>query len=210
MKGIFITVEGGDGAGKSTQIDNITRFFEEKGRVVVHTREPGGTHIGEKLRQILLDRENSEMNAVTEMLIYAAARAQHVREVIMPALAEGKVVICDRFVDSSIAYQGYGRRLGDMVAEVNGHATGGLRPDMTFWLDIDPEAGRARASGAGELDRLEVEKLDFHYAVREGYRKIAESDPDRVRRVDASKTVDEICRAIYGHLEELCSRAAED
>ena len=211
MRGIFITLEGGDGAGKSTQIENITRFFEEKGRVVVHTREPGGTHISEKLRQILLDRDNSEMQAVTEMLIYAASRAQHVRELIMPALERGDVVICDRFVDSSVAYQGYGRKLGDMVAEVNKHATGGLRPDMTFWMDIDPEAGRARASGAGELDRLEVEKLDFHYAVREGYRKIAESEPDRVRRIDASKTVDEICSCIYEHLEELCSRVgAED
>jgi dTMP kinase len=128
----------------------------------VHTREPGGTAISEKLRDILLDNQNTEMNAVTEMMIYAASRAQHVRELIIPALERGDVVICDRFVDSSVAYQAYGRGLGDMVAEVNEHATGGLRPDMTFWLDIDPEAGRARAAKAGELDRLELEGHNTH------------------------------------------------
>ncbi|MBQ6389909.1 MAG: dTMP kinase [Mogibacterium sp.] len=204
MRGLFITLEGGDGAGKSTQIRNITRFFEERGLVVVHTREPGGTQISEKLRDILLDKSNSEMSPVTEMLIYAAARAQHVREFVMPALERGEVVICDRFVDSSIAYQAYGRELGSMVAEVNRHATGGLDPDITFWLDIDPEAGRARASKAGDLDRLELEKLDFHYRVYEGYRKIAEADPERVRRVDASRSVDEIRDDIYVHLQRLC------
>lgn len=204
MRGLFITLEGGDGAGKSTQIRNITRFFEERGLVVVHTREPGGTQISEKLRDILLDKSNSEMSPVTEMLIYAAARAQHVREFVMPALERGEVVICDRFVDSSIAYQAYGRELGSMVAEVNRHATGGLDPDITFWLDIDPEAGRARASKAGDLDRLELEKLDFHYRVYEGYRKIAEADPERVRRVDASRSVDEIRDDIYVRLQRLC------
>lgn len=206
MRGLFITLEGGDGAGKSTQIDNITRFFEEKGLVVVHTREPGGTQISEKLRTILLDKENKEMSAVTEMLIYAASRAQHVREKIMPALERGEIVICDRFTDSSIAYQAYGRELGDMVAEVNAHATGGLDPDITFWMDIDPAAGRARASRAGELDRLELEQLDFHYRVYEGYRQIAERFPDRIRRIDASQSVDEIKDKILEHLEELCER----
>ncbi len=204
MKGLFITLEGGDGAGKSTQIRNIERFFTEKGLVVVHTREPGGTPIGEKLRDILLDKDNAEMSAVTEMLIYAASRSQHVREFVMPALERGEIVICDRFVDSSIAYQAYGRGLGDMVAEVNRHATGGLRPDITFWLDIDPEAGRARAAKAGDLDRLEREKSDFHYRVYEGYRRIAEQEPDRVRRIDAADTVENICSRIYECLEELC------
>ena len=204
MKGLFITLEGGDGAGKSTQIRNIERFFTEKGLVVVHTREPGGTPISEKLRDILLDNDNSEMFAETEMLIYAASRAQHVRELVIPALERGEIVICDRFVDSSVAYQAYGRELGDMVSEVNRHATGGLRPDITFWLDIDPAAGRARAARAGELDRLELEKLDFHYRVYEGYKKIAENEPDRVRRIDASDTVENICSNIYECLEELC------
>lgn len=206
MKGLFITLEGGDGAGKSTQIRNIERFFTEKGLIVVHTREPGGTNIGEKLREILLDSNNTEMSAETEMLIYAAARAQHVREFVIPALERGEIVICDRFVDSSIAYQAYGRELGEMVAEVNSYATGGLKPDITFWLDIDPQAGKARAAKAGELDRLEREKMDFHYRVYDGYRKIAEQEPDRVRRIDAADSVENICSHIYECLEDLCSK----
>lgn len=204
MKGLFITLEGGDGAGKSTQIRNIERFFEEKGLLVVHTREPGGTHISEKLREILLDNSNTEMSDVTEMMIYAAARAQHVKELILPALERGDIVICDRFVDSSVAYQAYGRELGDMVSIVNSYATGGLSPDITFWLDIDPAAGRARAAKAGDLDRLEQEKLDFHYRVYEGYRLIAEKEPDRVKRIDASDTVDNIRDNIYEYLDALC------
>ncbi len=204
MKGLFITLEGGDGAGKSTQIRNIERFFQRKGLVVVHTREPGGTPISEKLRNILLDNENSEMDPVTEMMIYAASRAQNVREKILPAIERGDIVICDRFVDSSVAYQAYGRQLGDMVEEVNRHATGGLVPDITFWMDIDPEAGKARAAKAGDLDRLELEKMDFHYRVYEGYRRIAEKDPDRVKRIDAADTVDNIRDHIYECLEELC------
>ena len=203
MRGLFITLEGGDGAGKSTQIDNITRFFEERDHIVVHTREPGGTAIGEKLRSILLDKDNIEMFPETEMLIYAAARAQHVRELIIPALERGCVVICDRFVDSSVAYQGYGRGLGEMVAEVNEKATGGLKPDITFWMDIDPAAGRARASRAGELDRLELEELDFHYRLYEGYRSIAEQYPDRVKRIDATQSVEDIKNQIYAYLEKL-------
>lgn len=205
MKGLFITLEGGDGAGKSTQIRNIERFFTGKGLVVVHTREPGGTQISEKLRDILLDSRNTEMAAVTEMLIYAAARAQHVREFVIPALERGEIVICDRFVDSSIAYQAYGRELGDMVAEVNNYATGGLDPDITFWLDIDPRAGKARAAKAGDLDRLELEKLDFHYRVYEGYKQLAAMAPERIKRIDASGTVDGICAEIYGYLEKLCA-----
>ena len=204
MRGLFITLEGGDGAGKSTQIRNIERFFEEKGLVVVHTREPGGTPISEKLRNILLDNSNTEMADVTEMMIYAASRAQNVREFILPALERGEIVICDRFVDSSIAYQAYGRELGDMVGIVNHYATGGLTPDITFWLDIDPQAGKIRAAKAGDLDRLELEQMDFHYRVYDGYKRLAEDDPGRVKRIDASDTVDNIKDAIYAHLEELC------
>ncbi len=204
MKGLFITLEGGDGAGKSTQIRNIERFFDEKDLVVVHTREPGGTPIGEKLREILLDKENREMEDVTEMMIYAAARAQHVRELIVPSLEEGKVVICDRFVDSSIAYQAFGRGLGEQVAEVNARATGGLEPDITFWLDIDPEVGRQRAGREGGLDRLELEQLDFHVRVREGYSELAKKHPERIKRIDASKSIEEMRDDIYRNLDELC------
>jgi len=203
MRGLFITLEGGDGAGKSTQIEYIEKFFREKNRVVVCTREPGGTRISEMLRNILLDKQNTEMEDVTEMMIYAAARSQSVREFIKPALERGEVIICDRFVDSSIAYQGYGRELGDMVAEVNSYATGGLRPDITFWFDIDPEKGRERAAKAGEPDRLEREALDFHYRVYEGYKKIAEKEPDRVKRIDATASIEDIKNEIRAYLEEL-------
>ena len=208
-KGLFITLEGGDGAGKSTQIRNIDSFFASRGRLVLHTREPGGTKIGEKLRAILLDKENSEMDAVTEMLIYAASRAQHVREVVIPALERGEVVICDRFTDSSVAYQGYGRGLGDVVAEVNRRATGGLEPDITFWLDIDPDAGRARAAKAGEPDRLEREAREFHYRLYEGYKALAQKHPERIKRIDASQTPDQIAEEIYEYLEELCGKDEE-
>ena len=204
MKGLFITLEGGDGSGKSTQIRNIEKYFTEKGLAVTHTREPGGPRISEKLREILLDTGNTEMEAVTEMLIYAASRAQHVRETVIPALERGEIVICDRFVDSSIAYQAYGRKLGDMVAEVNKYATGGLSPDLTIWLDIDPETGKARASGDKGPDRLDLESSDFHARVREGYRHIAETEPERFRRIDATGTIEEIKDKIYACLEELC------
>lgn len=204
MKGLFITLEGGDGSGKSTQIRNIENYFTEKGMKVLHTREPGGSPISEKLRDILLDTDNTEMEAVTEMFIYAASRAQHVRETVIPALERGEVVICDRFVDSSIAYQAYGRRLGDMVAEVNRHATGGLRPDITIWLDIDPETGKARASGDKGPDRLDLESADFHERVRAGYRSIAEAEPDRFKRIDAGGSIEEIRDLIYGCLDSLC------
>lgn len=205
MKGLFITLEGGDGAGKSTQIRYIESFFAEKGLLVVHTREPGGTAIGEMLRDILLDSSNLEMENVTEMLIYAAARAQHVREFVKPALERGEIVVCDRFVDSSIAYQAYGRQLGDMVATVNSYATGGLLPDITFWMDLDPETGRERVSRDGALDRLEMQKLDFHYRVYDGYREMAENNPERIKRIDASGSVDDISAEIGEHLSKLCS-----
>lgn len=205
MRGLFITLEGGDGAGKSTQIRNIEKYFLDKGMVVTHTREPGGTPISEKLRAILLDTENTGMDAVTEMLIYAAARAQHVREVVMPALERGEIVICDRFVDSSIAYQGFGRELGSMVAEVNAHAIGGVMPDLTIWLDIDPETGKKRATKDKKPDRLELEPDAFHRRVREGYESIAKDDPRRFKRIDASGSVDTIREEIYSCLDSLCS-----
>ena len=206
MRGLFITLEGGDGAGKSTQIRNIESFFDKKGLVVVHTREPGGTQISEKLRDILLDSHNTEMEAVTEMLIYAAARAQHVREIVKPALETGNIVICDRFVDSSIAYQTYGRNLGDMVRVVNEYATDRLTPDITFWMDIDPDAGKERVSKMGDFDRLEMEERDFHYRVYEGYKTIAESESGRVKRIDASRSVEEISEEIKKYLVEICEK----
>lgn len=203
-RGYFITVEGSDGVGKSTQIHNIENYFLKLGYEVQLTREPGGTRIGDKLRDILLDVSNDEMNEMTEMLIYAASRAQHIKELIEPSLKKGKIVISDRYIDSSIAYQGYGRRLGeDAVKIVNEYASFGLIPDLTFWLDLDPELGRKRILSRAMIqdkdvtfDRIELEKNDFHNRVREGYKEIARKNPDRVHRIDASLKADEVWEEI--------------
>lgn len=208
-RGLFITFEGTDGTGKSTQIEFAREYFESRGFNVLMSREPGGTSISEKLRDILLDKANDEMSPVTEMMIYAASRAQLVSEVIIPAVNDGTVVICDRFVDSSVAYQAFGRGLGDMVAEVNSYATTGLAPDITFFMDIDPEVGRSRIAG-GELDRLEQEKSDFFRRVYDGYKIIAASDPGRVKTIDASGTVEEVRAAIEVHLDEITGRMGLD
>lgn len=203
-RGYFITVEGSDGVGKSTQIHNIENYFLKLGYEVQLTREPGGTRIGDKLRDILLDVSNDEMNEMTEMLIYAASRAQHIKELIEPSLKKGKIVISDRYIDSSIAYQGYGRRLGeDAVKIVNEYASYGLIPDLTFWLDLDPELGRKRILSRSIIqdknvtfDRIELEKNDFHNRVREGYKEIARKNPERVHRIDASLKADEVWEEI--------------
>lgn len=201
-KGIFITLEGPDGAGKSTQIENIRQYFLERGREVILTREPGGTAISEKLREILLDPENKEMTNLAEMMIYAAARAQHCAERIEPALRDGRIVICDRFADSSIAYQGYGRGLGDVVQKVNDIAVHGVWPDVTFFLDVDPEIGRARI-GKDRLDRLEQEQSDFHYRVYEGYKTIWKNNPKRVIRIDANQDVTAVRAEIFAQLDRI-------
>lgn len=203
-RGYFITVEGSDGVGKSTQIHNIENYFLKLGYEVQLTREPGGTSIGDKLRDILLDVSNDEMNKMTEMLIYAASRAQHIKELIEPSLKKGKIVISDRYIDSSIAYQGYGRRLGeDVVKIVNEYASFGLIPDLTFWLDLDPELGRKRILSRSIIqdkdvtfDRIELEKNDFHNRVREGYKEIARKNPERVHRIDASLKADDVWEEI--------------
>ena len=203
-RGYFITVEGSDGVGKSTQIHNIENYFLKLGYEVQLTREPGGTRIGDKLRDILLDVSNDEMNEMTEMLIYAASRAQHIKELIEPSLKKGKIVISDRYIDSSIAYQGYGRRLGeDAVKIVNEYASFGLIPDLTFWLDLDHELGRKRILSRSIIqdkdvtfDRIELEKNDFHNRVREGYKEIARKNPERVHRIDASLKADEVWEEI--------------
>ena len=205
-RGLFITLEGPDGAGKTTQIDNITEYFHGLGKDVVCSREPGGTKISEKLREIVLDKANGEMADTTEMLIYAAARAQHIAEKIGPALAAGEIVICDRFMDSSIAYQGYGRDLGDQVRIVNNYAINGIEPDITFFMDIDPARGRARI-GKDVQDRLESEKLEFLYKVYEGYKAIQKAEPERVIRIDADRDIDEVKADILSNLDRLVAKA---
>lgn len=203
-KGFFISVEGPDGSGKSTQIEFIKEFFRERNIDFVFTREPGGTSIGEKIRTILLDTDNVEMDAMTEAMLYAAARAQDVAEVIMPALEAGKVVICDRFVDSSIAYQGYGRALGDSVRHINSYAVRHCMPDLTFLMKLDPEVGKHRIKTELQ-DRLEAEREAFHREVYRGYLELEAACPERIFGIDASRSIDEIKADVCLKLEELLS-----
>lgn len=201
-KGIFISIEGPDGSGKSTQIENIKQFFSDKNIDIVFTREPGGTAIGERIRDIILDKNCKEMSYMAEAMLYAASRAQHVEEVIKPALEAGKIVMCDRFVDSSIAYQGYGRNLGEAVAIINSFAIGNCIPDITFLLKLDPSIGRGRIK-ASDQDRLEQEQDDFHFDVYTGYLELEEKYKDRIVGIDASKSIEEIRLDIYKKLEEV-------
>ena len=205
MKGYFLSVEGGDGSGKSTQIQNIKNYLTERGQEVILSREPGGTPIGEKIRELILDPANEAMTGRAEMLLYAASRAQHVEEKILPALAEGKTILSDRFTDSSSAYQGYGRALGDMVAEVNRIATGGKEPDLTIFLDITPAAGLARKNRqAGHvLDRMEQEKADFHEAVYAGYLAVAKESNGRIAVIDADRPAEEVFADIRKALDRV-------
>ena len=193
--GLFITFEGGDGAGKSTQIDLLADHLRSLGYEVLLTREPGGTKISEKIRGVLLDPENKEMAPVTEMMLYAAARAQLVTEVIRPAISEGKVVICDRFLDSSLAYQSYGRGLGDAVLQVNQYAVDGCMPDVTIYLRVDPKTGRQRIR-TRDQDRIESESERFHDRVHDGYEQLCLQYPDRITAIDARGTIEEISQAI--------------
>ncbi len=208
-KGLFITFEGPDGSGKTTQITAAKNYLIARGFDVILTREPGGTPVAERIRDVILDPVNTGMDPVTEALLYAASRADHVAKVILPALEEGKVVISDRFVDSSYAYQGAGRDLGDTVRVVNAYATRGLMPDLTVLLLLDPEAGQKRIEARiarGEeaaLDRIELEKLDFHRKVYEGYKALADEEPDRIELLDASGSISEIAGTIRKRLDGL-------
>ena len=202
--GAFLTVEGLDGSGKGTQIERLTDALDRWGYEVVHTREPGGTPIGEKIREILLDKENTAMTDVTEALLYAASRAQHVREKILPAVAEGKVVLCDRYLDSSVAYQGGGRQLGiDKVLGINAPAVEGAMPDLTVYLDIDHRESLKRRCAASEPDRLEMEAESFHARVEDGYHQLIARHPERFAVVNASGTREEIAAEIQ---EKVLSR----
>lgn len=205
MKGIFITIEGGDGSGKSTQIELLRGFVMEHGYDVVLTREPGGTRISEVIRDIILDKELTEMTDMTEALLYAAARAQHTETKIVPNLKAGKIVICDRYVDSSIVYQGYARGLGDSVRIINEYATNYLLPHLTILLDLSHKESMERKKNQKELDRLEMQKERFHKMVSQGYRDLAELHPDRILRVDASLPIQEIHSIIVNRIKVLLS-----
>ncbi len=202
MEGIFITMEGPDGSGKTTQIDLLKKYLEKKGYDIVIAREPGGTVIGEAIRKIILNPEYEEMGHMTELLLYASARAQLVNQVIKPALTEGKAVICDRFVESSAVYQGIGRGLGvDTVYEVNNYALGDVQPKLTIFMDLDAEEGIKRKKEQAELDRMEKENLSFHKRVVDGYRQLARLYPERIVPIDATLPIDTIHSMIVEEVE---------
>lgn len=203
MKGIFITMEGPDGAGKSTQIDMLKKYLEKKGYHILLTRDPGGNPISEEIRKVILNKEFTEMGYMTELLLYASARAQLVKENIKPALETGQAVIADRFVDSSAVYQGIGRGLGiDTVYKVNEFALQGIMPDLTFLMDLDAETGIARKKDQAELDRMESETIEFHRSVVEGYRKLADLSPERIIKIDATLPKETIHAIIVSNVEK--------
>ena len=206
MKGLFIVMEGPDGSGKTTQINLIEQYLKEAGYECLITREPGGTVIGEEVRELILNPEYKEMSPVTEMLLYAASRAQLVHEVIGPALEAGRIVISDRFVDSSIVYQGIARNLGiSTVAAVNAPGIGIYRPDGIFFIDLSEAEGIRRKKNQKKLDRMEQESIDFHHLVSEGYRKVLAERPE-VIKIDGGKDIDVIQKKIRNHVDELLKK----
>lgn len=201
-KGLLIALEGPDGCGKSTQIELLDKYFREKGFDVIKTREPGGTAISEKIRNIILDNNNSEMGYMCEALLYAASRAQLTDEVIKPALEEGKIVICDRFVYSSMVYQGIGRGLGtEVVKSINDAALRGLEADLVFMITIPYDEGLERKKKQRELDRLENVGNDFHRKVFEGYSKISETY-DKIIVIDGNNQIENVHKKIITHIEQ--------
>ena len=206
-RGLFLTLEGAEGVGKSTNIAFITEYLEQHGIEYVLTREPGGTQLAEKIRDLLLAVHEEPMSELTELLLVFAARAQHLDNVIEPALATGKWVVCDRFTDATFAYQGSGRGLSvETIDQLQSMVQGELRPDLTLILDLDPEIGMERASNRGELDRFEREQQSFFRNVRQAYLDIAEAEPARCLVIDASKPLEEVKLELLAALERGLSR----
>ena len=202
-RGKFITFEGCDGCGKSTQLRLLSEYLEKNGVPHIFTREPGGGKISEAIREILRNGKNSEMTDACEALLYAAARVQHLSDRVEPALNEGKLVVCDRYVDSSLAYQAYARGLGtDFIGKINAYALEHYLPDVTVFIDLTPEAAFKRKHGADENDRLEQAGMAFHRRVYEGYKAIAAENPERVVCVDGNQTPDEIFTEVVRILKE--------
>lgn len=198
MQGLFITFEGPDGSGKTTVCQMVYQRLLADGIEAIHTREPGGIEIAEKIRDIILDPANTAMDERTEALLYAASRRQHLAEKVLPAIKDGKVVVCERFVDSSLAYQGYGRMIGfDEVLKINDFAIQGHWPDITLYLDVDEKTGLERIKDRHFKDRLDKESLEFHHRVNEGYRLIIDHFKDRIRIVDARQKLDAVIEDVY-------------
>jgi len=203
-KGIFITIEGTDGSGKSTQMKKMEDYLKEQGYEVVVTRDPGGTLISESIRKIVLDPENTEMSKMTELLLYYAARAQLAFQLIKPALNEGKIVLCDRYIDSTYVYQGYGRGFDrETIDKLNDISLSGVIPDLTLFLDISPEIALKRRFNATSFDRIEKEKMDFHMRVYNGYKKLCEIFPERIARIDASNSKNKVYEEIKEILDQI-------
>lgn len=203
-KGIFITFEGLEGSGKSTHVGLLASKIKEKDREIKVTREPGGTRIGEVIRQITHNKDNVDLTAVAESYLMAASRAQHVREIIRPAIDAGLIVICDRFLDSSLAYQGFGRELGESkIFDLNQMAIDGVWPDLTFYLDIDPEEGMVRRNGTNKIDRLDLQQKDFYQRVKAGYESLADKYKERYFIVNTKKEINDVAKIIWNKVQNL-------
>jgi dTMP kinase len=204
MSGKLIVFEGVEGCGKTTQIQLCFQWLESLNIPVLLTREPGGTELGKDLRALLLEKSPSKpVEEVTELLLYAADRAQHIQEELKPNLATGKFILCDRYTDSTIAYQGYGRGLDmSLINNLNQIATGGLTSDITIWLDVDVEVGLSRKRGQAKLDRIEQETMDFHRRVQQGYTKLAASNSSRIVRIDGNNSQDIVQKNIQDILQQ--------
>ncbi|MDC3417955.1 dTMP kinase [Aquibacillus salsiterrae] len=203
MNGYFITFEGGEGAGKSTILQEVAAGLVTQGYDVVTTREPGGIKIAEKIRQVILNPEHTEMDARTEALLYAAARRQHLVEKVLPALTNGKIVLCDRFIDSSLAYQGYARGIGiDEIYQINQFAIEGTMPDLTLFFDISPEEGLKRiiSNKEREQNRLDLEALSFHEKVQYAYYQLLNRFPERIKKIDAHQAIAEVKQRAYNEI----------
>ncbi|MBL0160244.1 MAG: dTMP kinase [Bryobacterales bacterium] len=209
--GLFLTFEGLDGCGKTTQLRLLAERLRAAGETVIQTVEPGGTSIGGAIRRILLDPANDHMGATAEMLLYFAARAQNIHEIVIPATARGEIVISDRWTDSTWAYQGFGRGLGvDVVRRLDEIACAGRKPDLTIWVDVDLETSLGRAKKRNEdeaaADRMDAQSRAFYENVREGYRRLSEEEPQRVRRVDGRGTVEQVAQRVWAVFETLESK----
>lgn len=209
-RGIFITMEGPEGAGKTTITQMLGKALQQEGYQVLLTREPGGVPISEQIREVILNKDNTAMDSRTEALLYAAARRQHLVEVVMPELERGGIVLCDRFIDSSLAYQGHARGLDiEEVYNINKFAIGDMMPDATLFFDIDPEEGlrRIQSNGEREVNRLDLEALDFHKKVFEGYQFIINRWKERFIIVDAGRTIDEVFEESKASLLDFLAKA---
>ncbi|MCF6464348.1 dTMP kinase [Clostridium sp. Cult2] len=204
---MFITLEGPDGSGKSTIMEKIVTYFINNNMDFISTREPGGTEISEKIRNIILDKNNKNMAPETEALLYAASRGQHVHEKILPALKEGKIVLCERFILSSLAYQGVGRKLGiEEVKMINDFAIKGIRPNLTLFFYVDPVTTLNRKTEQKGGDRLEREGIDFHKEVYEGYMKLIKMYPENIQIIDATKSIEEVFKQSIYYIENILKR----